>query len=401
LIHKVFNTTSLLIVLLIKSNAAFASDEGPTVNSPSFDCQKAATEVEHKICSSNLLSGLDVWMAYVYQLSITKGDKKKIKTEQIAWLKTRKSCLNKPRDSLFGSSQLESCYVDRIIELIKENNIKRDREFYIKLAQRMAIDIPENFTNKATEFVFFKNLNESLDGFFNGHCRYNATQVMYYKPPILITKVNGSNVCGGISRIITDKTEYCEKDKSFHQGSIWTCKPENLTDKDFLLGYIAVNSFENFINEHSNQGNNLFIDYLYSFPIHSLAETSASHGRYSRVFSDQFIKLLEDNFQTLLPIAEQHQAEFKEVLSGMSCTLKHIKRNQNWKEIFKSSPSPESLGRYWHGRQFTGCNTYDKRIAGQFYTYKELYIQLWRHLYLAGGMERAIKLLDQINSADI
>lgn len=381
--------------MLCASNNLLASDDGPQVKSPSFDCEKAGTKVEREICSSSLLSGLDIWMSEVYKASLKVGDSKKIKSEQRTWLKSRASCLNRYREGFYGNSGLETCYSNRIRTLIEQNNIELNHDFYNVLAKKMGIDIPSKFVNKGAEFIFSANLSQLMQGFFDGHCSYNKEEIVYYKSPILITNINGSTVCGGTSHRIYGKYEYCEKNGEFHEGGVWVCKPENILDKEFLLGYIAANSFDKFYTNRTVESkNNIFIDYLYSFPIHSLAETSANHPRQSRIFTDEYLKIVENNFEIFSLITKSHKGDFKEVVFGMDCALEAIKNTPNWENIFKSKP--RILGKYWYGRQFKGCDTYDKHIIGEFYTYKELYVALWRHLYFSGGMDRAIRMLNKL-----
>jgi uncharacterized protein len=397
--NKIIKLLSTTLAFLLSSNVSFASDDGPQIASPSFNCAKARTNVEKEICSSNLLSGLDIWLSEVYKKSLNIGNSKKVKSEQLLWLKSRSSCLSKSRNGYYGRSGLEECYSNRIRELIEQNKIDTNTEFYRKLAKRMGVKIPIGFKSAGEGFVFSINISEQMTGFFDDHCNYNKETVVYYKSPILITTVNGSTVCGGTSHAISAKNQYCEKDGEFYKGSVWACKPENIIDKDFLLSYIAANSFLDFYGDRTKESNNnIFIDYLYSFPIHSLSESS-NHVRLSRVFSDSYIKIIEDNIELFLGIAELHKEDFNDVVLGMSCVLENIKNKENWKDIF-GSYKPDWSGNNWYGQQFEGCNTYNKYIIGQNYTYKELYVELWRRLYFSGGMNRAIKILKSLEGKE-
>jgi uncharacterized protein YecT (DUF1311 family) len=63
------------------------------VQAASFDCAKAATNIEKMICADEGLSALDSQLATVYKRSIYAAiDKGAFKQEQLSWLKTRNAC---------------------------------------------------------------------------------------------------------------------------------------------------------------------------------------------------------------------------------------------------------------------------------------------------------------------
>ncbi|EAO3264101.1 DUF1311 domain-containing protein, partial [Salmonella enterica] len=72
----------LLASLLVASPAAFAA---------SFDCQKASTEVEHKICDNERLSKLDEQLSSTYSIALkaNPGDADTLKTVQRQWINMR------------------------------------------------------------------------------------------------------------------------------------------------------------------------------------------------------------------------------------------------------------------------------------------------------------------------
>ncbi|HCL6058028.1 DUF1311 domain-containing protein (plasmid) [Citrobacter sp. RHB20-C16] len=72
----------LLASLLAASPAAFAA---------SFDCQKASTEIEHKICDNERLSKLDEQLSSTYSivLKANPGDADTLKTVQRQWINMR------------------------------------------------------------------------------------------------------------------------------------------------------------------------------------------------------------------------------------------------------------------------------------------------------------------------
>ncbi|HGH2760676.1 TPA: lysozyme inhibitor LprI family protein [Salmonella enterica subsp. enterica serovar Kottbus] len=72
----------LLASLLVASQAAFAA---------SFDCQKASTEIEHKICDNERLSKLDEQLSSTYSIALkaNPGDADTLKTVQRQWINMR------------------------------------------------------------------------------------------------------------------------------------------------------------------------------------------------------------------------------------------------------------------------------------------------------------------------
>lgn len=72
----------LLASLLVASPAAFAA---------SFDCQKASTEIEHKICDNERLSKLDEQLSSTYSIALkaNPGDADILKTVPRQWINMR------------------------------------------------------------------------------------------------------------------------------------------------------------------------------------------------------------------------------------------------------------------------------------------------------------------------
>lgn len=94
--------------------------------SPSFDCQKAKTNIEKTICQYKFLSDLDLALNILYKKACELSKNNfKIKVEQAAWLKNIESidhggCLIYP---------LLYSYSDRFLDLMKDQNL---RYFFLK-----------------------------------------------------------------------------------------------------------------------------------------------------------------------------------------------------------------------------------------------------------------------------
>ncbi|HYA15140.1 MAG TPA: ankyrin repeat domain-containing protein, partial [Syntrophales bacterium] len=94
-------------------------------NQASFDCAKASTPTEKCICSDNDLSMKDGLLASEYNTRmkfLSNEERKKLKSEQIAWLEKRDKNCEGPQESLsktygINAGCLRKMYEDRIREL--------------------------------------------------------------------------------------------------------------------------------------------------------------------------------------------------------------------------------------------------------------------------------------------
>lgn len=62
---------------------------------PSFNCSKASSDVETMICKDNGLAALDNKMSSAYKTAVknlSSKDAKKLRTNQIGWIKGRNEC---------------------------------------------------------------------------------------------------------------------------------------------------------------------------------------------------------------------------------------------------------------------------------------------------------------------
>jgi|GEM_PF-1600977 len=83
---------SLLSVFFVAQSLVLGLGEAA---SPSFDCARAATNTEHAICASDLLSALDREMADAYRVARTgvgTDTRQHIREEQISWIGRRNAC---------------------------------------------------------------------------------------------------------------------------------------------------------------------------------------------------------------------------------------------------------------------------------------------------------------------
>jgi len=93
----------------------FPSSRQRTTFSPSFDCRKATTPVEHAICNDPQLAALDGRLSEAYTLArsgLDSTEKLALRDEQRAWLRERDACANDPWPVL--------CVRDRMLERLPE-----------------------------------------------------------------------------------------------------------------------------------------------------------------------------------------------------------------------------------------------------------------------------------------
>jgi len=87
---------------------------------PSFDCAKAATDVEEMICSDEALAAADRAVAKLYA-SITPPEKKALFGKQADWLANRDRCADK--------TCIVASYEDRLIDLWIGSGGLRTRDY--------------------------------------------------------------------------------------------------------------------------------------------------------------------------------------------------------------------------------------------------------------------------------
>lgn len=92
----------LIAIFLLAASHVVSADQSVSYNKEmlskyksSFDCSKATTEVERKVCANELLSQLDGLLANTYksrQSSRFGLDQKRFRQAQLSWLKERNKC---------------------------------------------------------------------------------------------------------------------------------------------------------------------------------------------------------------------------------------------------------------------------------------------------------------------
>lgn len=386
----------MILMALLPPASADWSDY--SVDSPSFECGRASTDLEKEICTTEQLRALDKYLAFVYRLGLAADNSDNLRREQREWLKYRKECYEgntEDRSSYYSAiTPLSECYSDRISAIVTSYKIDRDIEFYKNLSEYFGFNLPGSFNSDSEEFVYFRNLARYIDGYVNWHCSYIPEKIFYDDGRILKTLIRGSTTCGGTSHGLTATYIYCNKDGDYYSASVWECGNKDVSAVRFLFDYLQIYSFQEFLaSDRRNEQNNVIIDYVYSIPIHALAEPDKFRSR-RRVFSDSFVKYGVSNLDRLLAIVESYEEDVLHVVKGLVCAKDMILKSEDWMRVLGNAERTGfNMARQWYGRQFEGCGQYDVRIIGQRYTEKELYVNLWAQLYNAGGFEAASRAL--------
>lgn len=87
----------IILFIFFTLNATFADT---TPFNASFDCTKATTEIEKSICGSKALSNADAELGMIYKnliLNLPAAEKKRLRSEQIEWIRVRNSSCQNPK----------------------------------------------------------------------------------------------------------------------------------------------------------------------------------------------------------------------------------------------------------------------------------------------------------------
>jgi uncharacterized protein YecT (DUF1311 family) len=105
----------------IINNGGMRDDFGQLLLSgPSYNCTNSISNIEKIICSSNILSALDMKLSNMYHEITSNNDiqtNDEIKKKQIEWLGKREMCGNKKANPYAITGCIKNMYLDRLNEL--------------------------------------------------------------------------------------------------------------------------------------------------------------------------------------------------------------------------------------------------------------------------------------------
>jgi hypothetical protein len=396
---NLFKSALIALLFAIGSSQSFgiSPEPGDLNGQPSFNCSKASTEVEKRICSSSSIAALDVVLSNLYKKILTSGQEE-VRISQRTWLKTRSACLD--NDPGWWRDPLAECYSDRIRDLEAEYSSRLSDEEYHEVAERILKRIISQTASDGEKFVFIKNVKLFTENIYDNYCGYNPENIVFENDHFLKTVYGGSVTCNGSSSPVSGSIVYCKTaDAHFVEGDVWNCR-KNSKNIEVLLQTIKNNSFSAFTPNEADwvprefhsalKSQSKVILYLYSRNIHILGSPY--------FFSESFLKVIDENLDRLKGVLGFSEQELAYLMSGMKCTYQAVIATEDWEAVFKSEPpgywgTPKS--HFWYGRQFSGCDSFNKIIENEMYTEKELFILFWQRIYSAKSMELAITILDR------
>lgn len=202
--------------LAIVSGLSFAESPLGQV-SPSFDCNKARSEVEKIICfgPSDELRLMDLFMSDLYRHALANSeDPERIRSTQREWLYFRDNYYHREDigdeaglECSFG--RLHECYRYRIGQLWSS---KVENHMYEKYKAILGWGDPPD--DKVEAFLYERQARHAVRQ-VGQWCIGFKEEVVVYDQPVLVTEYSGSMTCGGTSHAFRLLKFYCETDDSF------------------------------------------------------------------------------------------------------------------------------------------------------------------------------------------
>lgn len=341
-----------LFAVSISTNAVLAKD------SPSFDCSKATTEVEKLICSDDELARLDVEMNKSYHAFLKTLDEEyyrnKLKRKQIDWLgyRGKLSCFNANDNK--KTSCLKNAY-QRRIENLNAWATRKNYDFFIdypdyyeqskrvsyrkgmgkfisKLGEEYYIECKKDIIipKFPEEKIYFKDFPGSLP-YMNSYVEINHQEedFIYFQCEEISELREDKSLTKFSMNMINDSLTY-DKLKVY---------PKNEDNKDSII---------QFINEESNQNNNIDIIKL------TKNERALSPEKCMELWGE----LKNNNFEVVSYISANSPFELKEK-ANINCT------NEQFYKMAKNK-----YDRYLHFTPPFRVYTINKKtyLIGQEYT---------------------------------
>jgi uncharacterized protein YecT (DUF1311 family) len=199
--------------------------------SPSFDCKKALTSVEHTICESDSLSKLDRSMEQLHQVftRIFKGDHlASFQKNHRVWIAHRNSLKDKPTHPL--DIQLEETYLKYLLDLCREHQFSLKNwafdhlDEWQKNPNSVEISVLQYFLLSLTPKSFLGEIDIA-----HAHGELLFIDLDDYQTIVLIPVLSGAYQ-NSYSPFLLDK-----KEKKATLLSVEDCSPENKITSSFFL----------------------------------------------------------------------------------------------------------------------------------------------------------------------
>lgn len=401
---------------------------------PSFNCQKASTKIELEICSSKLLSFLDLYLSDIYKLSLKKFPENvdNLKKSQRDWLKNHRdnSCLKGDFSwssyadqygiDAISTTNLEKCYVLRATEIgqlpcydpelcNKYKNILSKISKIPELMSSIGSD-EENFLieygrkfnsleniDPAERYVLDKYSEYVLEDLFP-KCFGVRPSIYYQNGNFFIIQYFGSTVCGGTSIISNQKANLCIKNNSVvNIDSYWECI--NKVDTDSILEMLTIiikneKFSETIENIRSYDSQSSFISTSESYLLSVLTYFPFLTYNHPSLYSTKTMDWIDNNHQLFLSILGNYKKDVLTILNYAKYMHKAIIQEENWQQ--KLTHIVETQERHSLGFNVDDERIMNSRIVGTIYNLRDFYILAWARVYKYGKFQNTINTIDKL-----
>lgn len=421
------------MILFLFAIIAADSNAAPKIG-PAFDCAKAATPIEKEICSSDLLSFLDLYLADIYQLSLKKTpeEAEELKKAQRDWLKNARNNRCLKGDFSWSSDEhtlgidavstkhLEKCYVLRTAEIIHRpcddeelcNRYKKILSEVHKIPELMStigsdeqeflIEYGKKYNalkalDPAEKYVLDKRSEHVLADIFS-KCFGVRPSIYYRNGNFFIVQYFGSTVCGGISIPSNEKENLCIQNGAVVAvDNFWQCKGKNNANAilQALVPIINTTNFsEKIENFSSYDSQNSYRSTPESYLISTISSLPLLTYNHPALYSPETMDWIDSNHLLMLAAIGDYKDNALTILQDLKYMHAAIIKEENWQEKLSGIITTQE-------RRFLGFGVEDQRImkssvVGTIYTLHDVYILSWARVYKYGDMQKTLQTIDKL-----
>lgn len=355
---------------------------------PSFNCEKAQTEIEKTICEDKDIALLDMYMSDLYQTILDMGVNSEIRADQINWIKNvrNRSCIQGSKLGEKLNKQLSNCYYDRIRELQGYSAIGKNfqkKYFEIILSQGEFTD-PKSISDPAEKYVAEIHLQNAFNNMVIDTNNISP-KILYWDKKFLILHYYGSSYGGGSSIVYNNRVKLCysELSKKFIPSSYWSCHDKK-SEADAISSTLdAVKGIIEKLNVSLDK-----MDILKSFM--SYPQLAMNDDI---LYSQKAIDFAKNNTTVIFAVLNMNRDKSIVILSDMDNVYRNIVSSQDWSQKIVAGSYDDG---YNSGYQFISDNfpalpkEYDEKFGeGIVYTYGEFYYRIWKKLHTNRTMDDA------------
>lgn len=426
------NLAILFLISLFSIHATASSPIGP-----SFDCANASTKVEKDICSSPLLSFLDLYLADMYKASIEKYPERmeELKNTQQHWLKAARNNLCLKGDFSWAAysdtygidgistTDLEKCYVLRIAEMDPQvcnskklcNKYKRlltrfhdipelmssvgsgDKDFLIEYGKVFNSSQPQNPLKK---HILDEHADNLLNDLFS-KCFTGRPYIYYNYENFFIIRDDGHTTCGGNSPDSASYERLCvQNNKVFAVNSYWQCKNKT-TARSILEALKPIIQNENFPKSIDSFRDYASQAYPRSTPethlISILAEYPFLLYNHPSLYSKEAMLWINNNHPLIISAIGKYTPEALTILRDAKFMYSAITKERDWQNKLIDIVDK-------HKRRLLGFKVDDEHlmntnVVGTIYSLHDVYVLTWARIYKYGDISKTLETIDKLTLA--